>query len=136
MIKNNNRFSKVNYGSRKTYAIESAILEKWLTADNSLLLDNLISYHLINLQAYYDRKLAKVEGILEESAGRERKVLKLISRVILNWNHYVSTLFEISRLYYGSEDNHLTGTGQGNGFLGDTCRDILCLIMKQIENKN
>ena len=65
----------------------------------------------MDLQACYGRQLAEVGGILEESIGRERKALKLISKVISNQNHYVSTLFRISRSYYGAEDNHLARTG-------------------------
>ena len=37
MIEKDKRFSKANYGSRKNYAIESAILEKMLAMDNSIL---------------------------------------------------------------------------------------------------
>ena len=38
IVENDKRFSKANYGSRKNYAIESAILEKRLVVDNSILL--------------------------------------------------------------------------------------------------
>jgi len=55
MIKLDERFSKSNYGSRKNYSIETAILEKRLTFDNSLLSSKLTIYHLTNLQSCYDR---------------------------------------------------------------------------------
>jgi len=79
--------------------------------DNSLLLGKLTIYHLTDLQVCYDRQLAEVGGIIEESVGRDRKALKLITKVILNWNYYISTSFGISDTYYGGEDNHLAGTG-------------------------
>ena len=46
IIENNNRFSKSNYGSRKNYSAESALLEKQLTLDYSLLLCKLTIYCL------------------------------------------------------------------------------------------
>ena len=103
----------------KNYTIELAILEKQLTTDNSLLWGKLTIYHLTDLQVYYDRLLAEVGSFLEESIGRERKVLKLISKVILKRNYYVSISFRISRSYYGGEDNYLARTGQGNRFSDD-----------------
>ena len=130
MIENNNRLSKANYGLRKNYSIESAILEKRLIMDNSLLSRLLTIYHLTDLQACYNRQLAEVGRILEESVGRDRKALKLIAKVIPNQNHYISTLFRISDTYYGGEDNHLAGTGKGNRFLGNVCQDTSYLIMK------
>ena len=36
---------------------------------------------------------------------------------------------------YGSEENQLAGTGQGNRFSGDVCGDASCLIMKRIEDE-
>ena len=61
--------------------------------------------------------------------------MKLITKVIPNWRHYMCTGFGISTAYYGGEDNKLAGTGQGNRFLGDVCRDTSCLIIKSIEQK-
>ena len=37
LIENNDRFSKANYGSRKNFAITSAILKKRLVMDNSMI---------------------------------------------------------------------------------------------------
>ena len=105
MIENDNRFLKANYGSRKNYSIESTILEKRLIMDNSLLSRKLAIYYLTDVQACYNWQLAEVSGILEESVGRDRKVLKLIAKVIPNWNHYISTSFGISNTYYGGKDN-------------------------------
>ena len=49
LIKDNNQFSKANYGSRKNYSIESAILEIRLIMDSSILLIRLTIYNLKDL---------------------------------------------------------------------------------------
>ena len=103
--------------------------------DNSILLSKQALYYLIDLQACYNRQLLEMSGMLEEFVGRERKEIKLITKVIINQNHYVSTSFRVSIIHYGGENNHLTGTRQGNRFLGDVCQDISYMIMEQIENK-
>ena len=38
-------------------------------------------------------------------------------------------------MYYGGANNILAGTGQGNRFSGDVCRDLSCLIIKNIEQR-
>ena len=55
LIENDKRFSKANYGSRKNYSIESAILEKRLIMDNSLNSLNHTIYNFTDLKSYYDR---------------------------------------------------------------------------------
>ena len=55
LIEEDNRFSKANYGSRKNYSIESAMLEKRLVIDNSLLSGEPTMCHLTDLKACYDR---------------------------------------------------------------------------------
>ena len=55
IIESDKRFSKSNYGLRKNYSIEIAILEKRLTFNNSMLMGNLTLYRLTNLQSCYDR---------------------------------------------------------------------------------
>ena len=52
-----------------------------------------------------------------------------------NWKHYVSTGHSISEKYYGREQMKLAGTGQGNKFLWDMCRDTPCLIIRQLEKE-
>ena len=135
IIETDKRFSKSNYGSRKNYSIESAILEKRLSFDNSMICRNMTIYHLTDLQSCYDRQLVNIGGIVEESVGRSRKVIKLIMKVIPNWHHYISTAFGISHNYYGGEENRLAGTDQGNRFSGHVCRDTSCLIIKTIETE-
>ena len=135
-IENDCRFSKANYGSRRNYSIETALLEKRLIFDNSLLSGKETIYTITDLQACYDRQLAEIGSIVEESAGRDRAAVKLMSKVMPNWQHCVRTGHGISVSYYGGEFDKLAGTGQGNRFSGDVCRDTSCLILKVIENEN
>jgi len=135
IIENDNRFSKANYGLRRNYSIESALLEKRLIFDNSMISGKETVYTITDLQACYDRQLAEIGEIVEESAGRDRDAVKLFSKVIPNWRHYICTGYGISKTYYRGECDKLAGTGQGNRFSGDVCRDTSCLILKMIENK-
>ena len=73
--------------------------------------------------------------MIEESVGRSREAMKLITKVIPNSKHYLYTGFGISLSYYGGENERLAGTGQGNKFSGDLCRDTSCLIIREIEKK-
>ena len=73
---------------------------------------------------------------MEESVGRDKAAIKLITKVIPNWRHYIRTGFGNSNEYYGGEYDQLAGTGQGNRFSGDVCRDTSCLIIKAIETKD
>ena len=136
MIETDSRFSSANYSSRKNYSIESALLEKRLIFDNSMLSGKKTMCTITDMQSCYDRQLAEIGGILEESVGRDRAVMKLISKVIPKWRHYICTGFGISDFYYGGENDPLAGTGQGNRFSGDVCRDSSCLIIRNIERMN
>jgi len=84
LIERDSRFSKANYGSRKNYSIESALLEKRLIFDNSMLSGKETIYTLIDLQSCYDRQLANIGGIIEKSIGRDCAAFKLITKVIPN----------------------------------------------------
>jgi len=135
LIENNERFSTANYGSRKNYSIETAILEKRLILDHSILSMAPTIYNFTDLKSCYDRQLAKVGGILEESTDRNRNAMKLFTKIMPVFKHYINTGYGISEEYYGGAQNELAGTGQGNKFSGDMCRDVSCLIIKQLENK-
>ena len=135
MIESDVRFSKANYGSRRNYSIESALLEKRLIFDSSMMSGKKTMYTLTDLQSCYDRQLAEIGGILEESIGKDRSAMKVITKVIPKWRHFICTGFGISAMYYGGVNNILAGTGQGNRFSGDVCRDLSCLIIKNIEQR-
>jgi len=134
-IENDDRFSKSNYGSRKNYAIESALLEKRLIFDNSVFTGEKNIYHLTDLKSCYDRQLVNIGALIEESIGVNRNGLKLITKIIPRWKHHICTAFGISESYYGGIDHEMAGTGQGNKFSGDVCRDTSCLIIRQLEKQ-
>ena len=48
------RFSKVNYGSRKNFSIETVLLEKRLILDNILIVTKPTIYTLTDLKSCYD----------------------------------------------------------------------------------
>jgi hypothetical protein len=135
LIEDDERFSKSNYGSRQNYSIESALLEKRIIFDNSMLSGNKTIYTITDLQSCYDRQLAEIGGILEESTGKDRKAMKLIAKALPILKHFVCTGFGVSSLYYGGREDRLAGTGQGNRFSGDVCRDSSCIIIRSIERK-
>ena len=49
--------------------------------------------------------------MIEESVGRDREAMKLITKVISNWKDYMWTGFGIRKLYYRGENNRLAGAG-------------------------
>ena len=51
------------------------------------------------------------------------------------FKHYVSAGHGISEDFYDGDDEVLVGRGQGNKIFGEMCRDISCLITKQIKKK-
>ena len=86
MIENNNCFSKLNYGSRKNYTIESAMLQKRLVLDNILNNMKHTIHNFTDLKSCYDQQLANVRSIIEESAGRSRHAVKLFTKLLLRLN--------------------------------------------------
>jgi len=51
------------------------------------------------------------------------------------FQHYVCTGFGISERAYKGEKQQIAGTGQRNKILGDMCRDISCLIIRELEKR-
>jgi len=134
-IENDQRLSKFNYGSRRNYSIETAILEKRLMY-NMAARDGCKMMHTISdLKACYDRQLPNIGCLVEEAVGVEREPAKLFARVLPVMNHYICTSFGISENYYGSDIFKLGGTGQGNSVSGAICRDTSCIIFKKIEKE-
>ena len=52
------------------------------------------------------------------------------------WQRYICTGYGISLDYYSGFKNYLVGTGQGNKFLGNLCRDTSYLIIRDIKKRN
>ena len=94
-----------------------------------------IVYALTDLQACYNRQLANVCSIVEESVGHNRSDIKLYTKIMPNFEYYVSTGYRVSNTFYGGS-KELAGTGQENKFSGNMCRDISYLIIRQLEIKN
>ena len=105
LIEKDNRFSKANYGSRKNYSIETAILQKRLIFDNSLIEMKPSTHNFTDLKSCYDRQLANVGSIVEELVERNRVAMKLCTKIIPNFKRHISTGYGISEYYYGGEED-------------------------------
>ena len=114
---------------RKNYSIETAILQKRLIFDNSLITMKPTIYVITDLQSCYDKQLVNVGSIVEESVGRNRQVMKLFIKIMPKFKRYISTGYRISANYYRKENKELAGIEQGNKFSGDMYRDVSCLII-------
>ena len=132
-IEDDERVSKCNFGSRQGYSVESAILEKRLLYESNIFTEEKVVHTISDLAACYDRQLANLCCLAEETVGVERNPCIVFLKLIPHFHHYVSTSFGISNLRYGGEDELLAGTGQGNVLSGNACRDLLCLIFKRLE---
>jgi hypothetical protein len=91
---------------------------------------------ITNLAAYYDRQLTNVESVVVKSIGVERKMAKLIAKIIPAFKHHVCIGYGISKASYGSNEDHYGRTGQGNLFSGEACKYKSCRIIKKIEDKD
>ena len=116
IIKTDSRFSNANCSSRKKYLMKSTLLEKRLALDYSLLLCKLTIHSLTNLQSCCNRQLLNIGGIIEESEGRDRKEIMLITKIMPNLKHCMCTDFGISSTYCRGEENQLAGAEQENKF--------------------
>jgi len=65
----------------------------------------------MNLEACYDQQLAQIGSIVQESMGVERNIIKLIAKVIPDFQHYIYTTYRVSEKYYRGQNNQLGGTG-------------------------
>ena len=120
LIENDDRFSKVNFGSRKNYAISTALLQKRLVIDNSIMSSKCTIHAMTDLQSCYDRQLPNVGSIVKESVGHNRNAIILCTKIMPFFEHHASAGFGISDDFYG-ELEKLARTGQGNKFSGDMC---------------
>ena len=68
--------------------------------------------------------------------GVQRKPIKLLMKVLPVMNHFVCTSFGVSETSYSGLNEKQAGTGQGNGVSVNICRDLLCLVIKEIETDN
>ena len=134
-IKNDNRLSEFNYGSRSNYSTQTAILEKISMYDLAARERNIIMHNTSCLKACYDRQLPNIGYMMQEAVGVERNLAQTFEKVLPMINHYVCTNFGISNKTYGSKYETLGGTGQGNSVSGSICRDTTCIIFKHLEDR-
>ena len=134
-VENDSRISKFNYGSRKSYSIDEALLEKRLMYDTSIRDGQPMIHNISDLKACYDRQLPNIGGIVQESVGVARNPILMFQKVLPIMKHYVCTDFGISTDYYGNKSDRLGGTGQGNSLSGAICRDTSCIIFKFLEDQ-
>ena len=59
----------------------------------------------------------------------------LFTKIIPIFKHHINIGYGISNEYYGGKNNALASTGEGPKFSSDICRDILCLIIKQLKKE-
>ena len=67
------------------------------------------AYAITDLAAYYDRQLANVEGMVVESVEADRRMVKLITKVIPSFQHNVCIGFRISINYYSNVKQEIGG---------------------------
>ena len=64
-----------------------------------------------DLQSYHDRQLANTGIIVNELVGRNRKAMKLFTKIIPKFEHYTSTECGVSSHSYSREYEKLAGIG-------------------------
>ena len=92
---------------------------------------NMTSY----LEAFYDRQLPKIWGIVEESIGVNREEIKLVTRVLPQCMYFLGIAHGVSQDCYWGINELLGGTGKGNAFSGSVCIDVSFFIFKEMEKK-
>jgi hypothetical protein len=95
-IEKNKRIAKGNYGSRPHYSIEDIILKKRLVYINALMTGAKNIYNMTDLEAYYDRKLAKIDFIMLELVGAKRKLMQLLIKILLIMQYHAYTEYRAS----------------------------------------
>ena len=130
------RLSKYNYGNRKGYDIHSAIVEKSFINDLTSFTNYATIHYIDDRKVCYDRQLPEIGFITELSFGMHQQEVNLLNGVLQNFNYYLSTAYGIAKEKYGGHNDRLAGTGQGNVLSGAICRNVSCLIFKQLEKMN
>ena len=129
-IETDARVSKHNYGSRSGHSIENALLEKRLIVGQAKKSGEENARTVSDLEVHYDRQLPELCGLVEESLGANRKVCKLVSKVLPRLENCIGTVNGVSKNKYEGKKDTLGGNGQGNAFSEVACRDASCLIFK------
>lgn len=105
------RLSKQNFGNRKGYDINTAILQKKVIKD-LVNTKNLPFIHYIDdRKACYDRQLPEIGMLVEISFGIAPQVAELFCKVLKNFEHHLSTAYGVSDEFYGGHNDPLGGNG-------------------------
>ena len=94
-----------------------------------------IVYVTSNLEAFYDRKLPNIGGIVEESIGANRDTNKLFARVLLRFGCHAGIVHDVREESYRGGTVLLGDTGQENEFYGSAQSDTSCVIFKELGKK-
>ena len=116
-IETDDRTSKHDCGSRSGYSIKNVLLEKRLTIDHWEKSEAANFHAASDLEACYDRQFPELCGLVEESLGANRKVVKLVAKVLPRFEHHVGSVNGVRKDKHGGEKGMLGGTGQGKMFL-------------------
>ena len=81
-LEEDERLSKPNYGSRKGFSIDSALLEKRLLFDYAKRREESNIYLTSDLEACCDRQLPNIGGIVAESVGVNRNMMNILSKML------------------------------------------------------
>ena len=90
------------------------------------------AHTMSDLEACYDTKLPNIGGIVEEWVGANREAMKLIMKALPKCKHCVGTTQRISKDSHRGMNSLFGGTGQGNVFSGNVCRDVSRFVFKEI----
>ena len=90
------RVSKHNYVSRKGCFIENDLLEKILILDHENKKEELNVHVISDLEACHDRKILELCGLVEESIEANRKVIKLLTKVLPRFENHAGTANGVS----------------------------------------
>ena len=84
-LENDKWILQFNYGSRRYYSIENAILEKRLMYDLAVRDRKEMMHNLSDLEACYNQQLPNIGCLVQESVGVERELAKLFAKIFLLW---------------------------------------------------
>ena len=87
------------------------ILEKRIIYDNSMLNGRDTIYNMTDIKLYYDKKLAEIGSIVQESIGVERLLIKLFIKLLPVIQYNIYTSYGASQGSYGGWNNKQGGTG-------------------------
>ena len=71
----------------------------------------MILHTVTDLQAYYNRQLQNLYGIIEELVELDRNTMKLFMKVIIIMIPYIYTAHSVSSISYRGIEEEIAGTG-------------------------